>query len=146
MGQLLLTSRTPLYAAPFPCKVVAYEVPPLEREDSALLLLRRSHRPLYQRDLEVAASAAPTGANAGDPVVLKGRRREFLQQLSGHPLLTAVGGLPGNIVEAAGKVTPQLPSLFLHPLLQVSVASSSTSCVGEGETDVGGSRVSPLCT
>ena len=39
-----------------------------------------------------------------------------------HPLAAAVGGAPADIIAAASKVTPQLTSLFAHPLLQAMLA------------------------
>lgn len=140
--RVLLTSQRPLYGAPLPCKVVAYELPPLAREDAALLLARRAHRPLYARDLDAAAAAA--NAPAGEPLALSGRQREFAQQLAAHPLLTAAGGAPSQIIAAAAKVTPQLPTLFAHPLLKDSAASSSTCGISHGGGRAGGAGSAPV--
>lgn len=110
--RLLLTSREPRYDAPIPGKVVAIEVPLLAREDACLLLARRAHRPLFQRDLD------GTCRPGGDPLALSTRRRELLQRLAQHPLATKMGDSPAEVIAAAASITPQLPSLFAHPLLQ----------------------------
>merc|ERR1712232_1358640 len=107
--RLLITSRKPFYGAPFPCKILAHEVPCLSSEDAAGLFLKRLHRPLYLRDFDAAAPEGPAlGAGGWD----SRSRRELLQQLAGHSLLAAVGGVPAAILRAAGEVTPQLPSLL----------------------------------
>ncbi|CAE8684674.1 unnamed protein product, partial [Polarella glacialis] len=118
--RIVLTSRNPRYDAPLSCKVVAYEVPPLSDQDSALLLARRSHRPLFPRDFDASIAEAMPGAaaSAADPLALTGRRREFLQRLARHPLIQEVGGAPADILAAATEVTPQLPTLLAHPLLK----------------------------
>ncbi|CAE7659045.1 pats1 [Symbiodinium pilosum] len=115
--RVLLASQRPRYDAPLSRKVVAVELPPLSREDACLLLARRSHRPLYPRDLD-----GPSCRNAvGDlPLALSGRRREFLQRLAEHPLVAKMGNTPAEVIAAAGQINPQLPSLFQHPLLQDS--------------------------
>ncbi|CAJ1367254.1 unnamed protein product [Effrenium voratum] len=109
--KVLLASRFPRYDAPIPGKVVAIEVQPLCREDACLLLARRAHRPLFQRDLD--SSSRPNG----EPLALT-PRRQLLKRMAQHPLAAAVGGAPADIIAAASKVTPQLTSLFAHPLLQ----------------------------
>lgn len=120
--RIILTSHRPRYDAPLPCKVVAYEVPPLAREDAALLLAKRAHRPLYAQDFALTSEGGNDGQGRsierGEPLNLMGRRREFLQQLAGHPLLAALGGAPADILAAAAEVTPQLPTLLSHSKLR----------------------------
>jgi len=125
--RFLITSRKPFYTAPLSRKVISYEVRPLEREDAALLFARRIHRPLYPRDFDVAAAPAASAGCTGDGLFRDGgalalamgpRRREFVQQVAGHPLLDTLGGVPGDVLSAAAKVTPQLTSLLAHPRLQ----------------------------
>eukprot|EP00931_Biecheleriopsis_adriatica_P048667 TRINITY_DN28132_c0_g1_i1.p1 TRINITY_DN28132_c0_g1~~TRINITY_DN28132_c0_g1_i1.p1 ORF type:complete len:1666 (-),score=253.03 TRINITY_DN28132_c0_g1_i1:85-5082(-) len=127
--RILLTSRRPCYDAPLSCKVVAFELPPLAVEDVCLLLLRRAHRPLFPRDFDSSASevAGVNAVSGGDPLALSGRRKEFLQRLSRHPLLDRVGGIPADVLSAAAKISPQLPSLFMHPLLASSEDPAETS-------------------
>eukprot|EP00930_Biecheleria_cincta_P015437 TRINITY_DN12887_c0_g1_i1.p1 TRINITY_DN12887_c0_g1~~TRINITY_DN12887_c0_g1_i1.p1 ORF type:complete len:1648 (+),score=279.34 TRINITY_DN12887_c0_g1_i1:69-5012(+) len=115
---LLCTSQNPRYDAPLKCKVVAVQVTPLDPEDASLLLLRRSHRPLFQRDFDAAASSSSTVSS--EPLQFSGRRREVLKRLGEHPLSRKVGGAPADILRAASHITPQLPSLFAHPLLNSS--------------------------
>merc|ERR1712032_413005 len=90
-----------------------------------LRLLITSRRPLYSHDFVAAASSTGATGEAntdnygrcterGEPLTLMGRRREFLQQLAGHPLLAALGGSPADILAAAAEVTPQLPTLLSH--------------------------------
>lgn len=114
---LLCTSQNPRYDAPLKSKVVAVQVTPLDPEDASLLLLRRSHRPLFQRDFDATASSSNISS---DPLPFSGRRREVLKRLGEHPLSRKVGGAPADILRAAGHITPQLPSLFAHPLLNSS--------------------------
>lgn len=35
-----------------------------------------------------------------------------------HPLSEKMGDSPGEVIAAAAEITPELPSLFAHPLLQ----------------------------
>lgn len=110
--RLLLTSREPRYDAPLPGKAVAIEVPLLSPEDACLLLARRAHRPLFQRDLDGACRPG------GDPLALSTRRRELLLRLAQHPLAAKMGDSPADVIAAAQQITPQLSTLFAHPLLQ----------------------------
>lgn len=113
--RVLFASRQPWYDAPLPCKFVGFGVPSLDAEDAALLLARRSHRPLYQRDLDLDA-----GGCTGEPLVLVGERgAEILGQLSRHPLLRALDGVPAGILSAGAEVTPQLTSLLAHSALRL---------------------------
>lgn len=114
--RLLLTSRQPRYDAPLPGKVVAIEVPVLSPEDACLLLARRAHRPLFQRDLDGDLSG--TCRPGGDPLGLSTRRRELLLRLVQHPLAAKMGDSPADVIAAAQQITPQLSTLFAHPLLQ----------------------------
>merc|ERR1712190_357988 len=93
---------------------MGYEVPHLAREDAALLLAKRSHRPLYAQDF-VSTAEQGNDCQRGEPLTLMGRRREFLQQLAAHPLLEALGGAPADVLAAAAEVTPPL---LLHSKLQ----------------------------
>lgn len=120
--RVLLASQCPRYDAPLSGKVVAVELPPLGREDACLLLARRCHRPLYPRDLDGPSVRGTTGEL---PLALAGRRREFLQRLAGHPLMLKMGDTPAEVIAAAAQITPQLPSLFQHPLLQDCPVTSS---------------------
>lgn len=110
--RLLLTSREPRYDAPLPGKAVAIEVPLLSPEDACLLLARRAHRPLFQRDLDGACRPG------GDPLALSTRRRELLLRLAQHPLAAKMGDSPADVIAAAQQITPQLSTLFAHALLQ----------------------------
>lgn len=40
------------------------------------------------------------------------------QGLAQHPLAAKMGDSPAEVIAAAASITPQLPSLFAHPLLQ----------------------------
>lgn len=124
--RLLLASREPRYDAPLPGKVVAMEVPPLSREDACLLLARRAHRPLFPRDLD------STCRPGGDPLALSTRRRELLLRLAQHPLASVMGESPAEVIAAAAAITPQLPSLFAHPLLQEEVSDAREASSEQG--------------
>lgn len=93
------------------CKVVPFPLSRLSDEDAALLFLDRIVRKLFPRDFDLEDDS---------PEPLSGGR-DLLQKLQRSPLMQALAGVPGEVVNAAARVDCELHSLLEHPILRRNV-------------------------
>eukprot|EP00434_Breviolum_minutum_P006637 symbB.v1.2.005859.t1/scaffold335.1/size242651/10 len=88
-------------------KAVELPVSPLPPNAAAKLFLRRAQRPFYPGDFDKSAAVA-------QPLQYE---PHILERLAASPLLHTLGGIPGQIADAAVLVNSSLPSLLQHPAL-----------------------------
>eukprot|EP00440_Ansanella_granifera_P063013 gb/GFBE01068329.1/.p1 GENE.gb/GFBE01068329.1/~~gb/GFBE01068329.1/.p1 ORF type:complete len:624 (+),score=86.18 gb/GFBE01068329.1/:1-1872(+) len=98
----VVCSRDQVYESLGSCKCVNMQLPALTNLESAMLFLKRTHRPLHPCDLDRGAPAR--GALQNSNLVL--------QKLASHPLLQQLGGNPGRVRAVSESVIPELRSLF----------------------------------